>query len=959
MKRVAPSNVSFCLAIALAGLTGTALANPNDKSISITPVVSLASTPVTGAEIGAYDKNSGRLFVTTGGAGKIDIFSIKPIESASKVGSIDITPYGPVANSVAVHNGLVAAAIEADTKTDNGSVVFFDVNGNFKGEVEVGALPDMLTFTKDGKTLLVANEAEPNQDYTVDPEGSVSIIDLKKGPDKATVKTAGFGAFDKATLVAAGIRIFGPGATAAQDLEPEFITVSNNQQTAWVTLQENNAVATIDIKAAKVTAIRALGYKDHNVLETHTDIYPFDMAKLPPIGTTAAGQELPLGGFSGLHFEGVDPQTCRYKFVTHTDRGPNADSNGVFRPFLLPDFAPEVVRFELDPKNGKIQITQRLPLQKAPGVPLTGLPNTAIAGGDGSTPYNDEVPVDLLGNVLPLDPLGADLEGIVTDPADGSFWMADEYRPAIYHFDSAGVLIDRFIPIGTAAAAGAAPGTFGTEALPAVLAQRRQNRGFEAVALSEGKVYAFVQSPLRNPTTLSNGALNGMKNIRLVEFDPATHATRMFIYVMDNPNDPALGSRPDKIGDAVAVRAGEFLVVERDDDSVLNAAPNQIEKKVYHINLAGATDVSGMDGPIGGTGKTVDQLTAAELVANGINPIPKDLHVDLNAAGYNAVEKVEGLTIIDLFKIAVINDNDFGVANITVNPDGTFTPNAPAEPTQLGIIDVKSNGLDASDRDGKINIRRWPVRGLFMPDAIASFQYEGKNYLVTANEGDARVYPTEDIPGGLDEGDAFNEEVRIGSSSVVLEPTVFPNAAILKNNANLGRLTITNTMGKNAAGRYEALYAFGARSFSIWNEDLDLIYDSGDALEQITATAFPADFNSNNDENDSFESRSDNKGPEPEGVAIGDVGGRTYAFIGLERIGGVVVCDVSEPSHPRILQYVNNRDFTAADPADAGDLGPEGILFIPGSESPTQKPLLVVTNEVSGTTTVYRIDEGK
>ena len=143
------------------------------------------------------------------------------------------------------------------------------------------------------------------------------------------------------------------------------------------------------------------------------------------------------------------------------------------------------------------------------------------------------MPVDLFGKVLPLDPLGGDFEGIVVAD-DGSFWMADEYRPAIYHFDAEGRLIERFVPIGTHAAAGEpvpAPGVagkFGIEALPAVIAQRRQNRGMEAIAVQDGKLYAFVQSPIRNPATLANGALNAMHNVRLVEFDPATRATRQF-----------------------------------------------------------------------------------------------------------------------------------------------------------------------------------------------------------------------------------------------------------------------------------------------------------------------------------------------------------------------------------------------------------------------------------------------
>ena len=277
----------------------------------------------------------------------------------------------------------------------------------------------------------MANEGEPNETYTVDPEGSVSIVDLRRGSSGATVRTADFKAFDKATLVAAGVRIFGPNATAAQDIEPEYITLSKDG-TAWVTLQENNAIATIDIESAEGHGHRPLGYKDHSEVRAEAKIYTFDRGELPSIGATAAGQSS-LGGFSGLHFEGIDPNTGAYKFVAHTDRGPNAEPTGIVRPFLLPNFTPEIIRFELQRWSGKLTITQRLPLQSAPGVPLTGRPNTALSN-HANQAYNDEVPVDLLGNVLPVDPLGADLEGIVVDPADSSFWMVDEYRPAIYHF---------------------------------------------------------------------------------------------------------------------------------------------------------------------------------------------------------------------------------------------------------------------------------------------------------------------------------------------------------------------------------------------------------------------------------------------------------------------------------------------------------------------------------------------
>jgi hypothetical protein len=233
---------------------------------------------------------------------------------------------------------------------------------------------------------------------------------------------------------------------------------------------------------------------------------------------------------------------------------------------------------------------------------------------------------------------------------------------------------------------------------------------------------------------------------------------------------------------------------------------------------------------------------------------------------------------------------------------------------------------------------------MFLPDAIAAYQVDGVTYLVTANEGDVREY------------DAFEEGVRVGSDAVVLDPAVFPTAEILKENANLGRLNITTTLGRHPlTGAYRELYAFGTRSFSIWDTEARLVFDSGDDLEWITAQTHPDHFNASNTNHD-FDNRSDDKGPEPEGVVLGRISGRTYAFIGLERIGGIVVYDVTDPSAPWFAGYSNFRDF-AEDPETpaAGDLGPEGLHFVDSKDSPTGEPLLVVGNEVSGTTTVYAV----
>ncbi|WP_223212318.1 choice-of-anchor I domain-containing protein [Microcystis aeruginosa] len=144
-------------------------------------------------------------------------------------------------NSVAIQNGILALSMEANPITNNGSVVFSNTNGVFQSQVTVGALPDMLTFTPDGNRVLVANEGEARG--AINPDGSISIIDLSTGVLNATVNTATFTSFNgqENTLRNQGVRIF-PSQTVSQDVEPEYITVSDNGTTAWVSLQENNIV---------------------------------------------------------------------------------------------------------------------------------------------------------------------------------------------------------------------------------------------------------------------------------------------------------------------------------------------------------------------------------------------------------------------------------------------------------------------------------------------------------------------------------------------------------------------------------------------------------------------------------------------------------------------------------------------------------------------------------------------
>jgi hypothetical protein len=274
----------------------------------------------------------------------------------------------------------------------------------------------------------------------------------------------------------------------------------------------------------------------------------------------------------------------------------------------------------------------------------------------------------------------------------------------------------------------------------------------------------------------------------------------------------------------------------------------------------------------------------------------------------------------------------------------------------LGAKDhlLDGNGLDPSDRDAGIAIASWPVLGLPMPDTIDSYTSGGQTYLVTANEGDAREWGEYVEPARVkDLGDDGLAPICAGAP-----------AAGLTGDEQLGRLNVTTADGLSEDGScYEQLYAFGARSFSIWSTGGELLFDSGDALEQIVAQAVPEYFNSNHSES-SLEGRSDDKGPEPEAVTVGEIDGRSYAFVGFERVGGIAVFDITSPEDVAFVTYVNNRDFSvsledADDPQavldQAGDLGPEGLVFISAADSPTGQPLLAAGNEVSGTTTLYAI----
>jgi hypothetical protein len=261
----------------------------------------------------------------------------------------------------------------------------------------------------------------------------------------------------------------------------------------------------------------------------------------------------------------------------------------------------------------------------------------------------------------------------------------------------------------------------------------------------------------------------------------------------------------------------------------------------------------------------------------------------------------------------------------------------------LGWKDHSKIPFDASDKDGGINIKTWPVWGMYMPDSIATFQVGGATYLAVANEGDSRDYK------------AYSEEARV--ADLALDENAFPNAKELQAPAALGRLKTTKTMGDaNGDGKYEKIYSYGGRSFSILDANGKMVFDSGDQFEQYFAKNEPKNFNSTSDKNGSFDDRSDDKGVEPEAITVGVINGTPYIFVGLERMGGIMVYSAADPKAPKFETYFTTRKFDGdAKKGTAGDLAPEGFRFISASESPTGKPMLAAAHEVSGTTALYEI----
>ena len=365
--------------------------------------------------------------------------------------------------------------------------------------------------------------------------------------------------------------------------------------------------------------------------------------------------------------------------------------------------------------------------------------------------------------------------------------------------------------------------------------------------------------------------------------------------------------------------------------------------------------------------------TSAEVSLASYN----DKQVELEADGV-VFANPKGQTIKDKLINTTVAE-DLEPEYITVSADSKMAYISLQENNAIAFLDLTTNTLelkglgfkdwsnldfDASDKDGGVNFKNYnDLFGMYQPDTIASYTWQGASFIVSANEGDGREYffdaenESECLANGGLDYDTDDGCLAYSDESRVKDLNLAANFSHLNNdNDDIGRLKVTTEYGDtDQDGLYEKLYTYGARSFSIWDQNGLLVFDSGDQVDRITASIHGASFNNDEDTNEG-DTRSDAKGAEPEALAIGKIGEQSYAFLGLERMGGIMVFNITNPYNVEFVDYFINRGLEEGSEI-SGDLAPEGMSFIEAEHSPTNKPLLVVGNEISGSVSVWQIAE--
>jgi 2',3'-cyclic-nucleotide 2'-phosphodiesterase (5'-nucleotidase family) len=888
------------------------------------------------AEISAYSTVHRFLYTVGGGSGGIVVTDLRDptLPKVVAKGNPDLNPVTgspfQTLQSAAVFGNLLAVAVQNTVKTDPGFVEFFDISNPELpmsiSTLTVGALPDMVKFSSDGTKLLVTNEGEPNSLYTIDPEGSISVVNTSGflaptpvAPAQTDVQTVGFGTWEnrRAELINRGVRIgqrLGVTTTVAQDIEPEAIAISADGTTAWVSLQENNAIAVLDLSGAQpvISTIFSAGIKDWSRGGASATNTSFTLEYAAGSANQPAGVQ--AGGLSGLWFDGTEVVAGQALdiYYANTDRGPNGQLVAGRRQFLDPNFQPTIYKLGVNRASGAVSELGRIGLNRPDGSPLTGLPQ--LQG-------KDDIPIDSANNPLTYDAFGIDSETVsvltvtISDSARKVFAVGDEYRGQIALFDfTTGNLIQRYIPSGQKAELqsqhGAVIGAETIDSLPAIYGSNRwSNRGIEGMAYNptDGLLYAFMQSPLDKDANGTSASRSSSELTRILAIDPATGIpVKEHLYLLSGRTGQ------DKIGDVTFDAArGVFLVMERDSSRSLTGF-----KHVYEVDLRGATNTLPFTLASGGSSwTTVLGVDLPELLSNTRTLVDHDSNTataaiystssadrlaaaDIRLAhkqelfnlpsigGTTAFDKPEGLTLRDDGALVVSFDNDFGTEGANGNA--------------LTVVSFDGAGLDSSDRDvdgtnGSGNQYRplggLPVQGLTMPDGIATYTDPlGRRFLLAAGEGDSREYRP-------DVGDVFTDLTRAdASTSSVINGTAFRNhPGVVALNAayqsatgiSRTRLNLLNDTGDiNGDGLIDKAYTIGSRSLRIFDDKGNVVFDSGKALEDLANTISQRPVN-----------RDDDKGTEPEMVEVAIVDDRTYAFVALERTPSSVVAvfDITDP----------------------------------------------------------------
>jgi DNA-binding beta-propeller fold protein YncE len=477
----------------------------------------------------------------------------------------------------------------------------------------------------------------------------------------------------------------------------------------------------------------------------------------------------------------------------------------------------------------------------------------------------------------------------------------------------------------------------------------------------------LVVSSIALPTTAGGVDLGSLTSIAIsndllaVAVPAATKTDNGFILFytgLDNSSPAFLdsvevGALPDSIaftpdgGKLVVANEGEpnddYSVDPEGTISVIDilasGEPEETAETVTFTALNGtqaALEAQGMHFP-NPNGRTINGNAITTTVAQDLEP---EYVSTKNGMAYVTLQENNGLAILDL------------------------------EDLSIQVIGLGSKNWSGLDFDGEENAavsfgQYDGLRGVYMPDTIANYDWKGATFLVTANEGDAREYffdVADEAACTAANGQAYDADdgCLAYSDEVKIEDlTAEAGSALeaLQADGRLNELRVTSELGdSDGNGEYETAYTYGGRSFTIWDQNGLVVFDSGSDLERITASIHGAQFNNGDDENEG-DSRSANKGPEPEALTVGQIGDRNYAFIGTERMGGIFVYDVTNPYDAFFADYVINRDLTEGSTvADViGDLAPESLLFIDATDSATGQALVIVGNEVSGTVSVYEV----